>query len=265
MLKSKRQTEIIDILKAENFATVTDLSKRLYASNPTIRRDLTLLESEGYVKRCHGGAMLTESNSKPPIYFRREQNATAKVNICRAAASLIHDRDVIFIDASSTAFHITDYIKKDSDITVITNGLSISSKLSETGFLTYSLGGRLLKESLAFVGKTAEDAIDSYNADIMFFSVASVSENGILSDWSEYEASLRIKMAKRSRCKVLLCDSSKFNKSSAFTLFPLDELSYIVTDAPLSHELIKTYKLKLIKSEFAYMYSVRQDKNTRTV
>ncbi|MBO5206861.1 MAG: DeoR family transcriptional regulator, partial [Clostridia bacterium] len=41
MLKNQRQLEIVEILKAEGFATVTSLSERLFASLPTIRRDLT--------------------------------------------------------------------------------------------------------------------------------------------------------------------------------------------------------------------------------
>ena len=51
MFKNQRHEEILEILKNESFAGVCDLSKRLFASQPTIRRDLDILEKQGY---CQG-------------------------------------------------------------------------------------------------------------------------------------------------------------------------------------------------------------------
>ena len=71
MLKNERQREIMEILKNSGFATVDSLAASLYTSLPTIRRDLSILEEDGYVKRCHGGAMILDGNTNPPLYFRR--------------------------------------------------------------------------------------------------------------------------------------------------------------------------------------------------
>ena len=180
MIKNERHNEILEILKAESFATVASLAERLYASMPTIRRDLTVLEDEGYVKRCHGGAMILDENTKPPVYFRREHHAHEKTNMCRVAASLIGESDTVFIDASTSAFHIIDFLEKSSKTTVITNGLPLATALAETEIRVYSTGGRLLKESLAFVGASAEESIGTYNADAAVFSVASLSLDGML-------------------------------------------------------------------------------------
>ena len=46
MFKNQRHEEILEILKKEGFAGVCDLSKRLFASQPTIRRDLDILEKQ---------------------------------------------------------------------------------------------------------------------------------------------------------------------------------------------------------------------------
>lgn len=256
MLKTKRQTEIIEYLRENTFATVDELSRKLYASHPTIRRDLTLLESEGYIKRCHGGATILEDNAKPPIYFRSEQNTKEKTKMCRVAAELIGEKSVILIDASSTVFHISDFLSRDLEITVITNGLPAATKFADAGYTVYSVGGRLLKESQAYVGKPAEEALLSYNADLMFFSVASLSDDGILSDWSESEASLRIAMTKSAKKVVLMCDSTKFGTRSTFTLFPLSKVDFVICDKPLSDDLINQYSLKERINAPAYLYEV---------
>lgn len=256
MLKNERQRQILDILKKSSFATVASLAAELYASLPTIRRDLAILEEEGYVKRCHGGAMILDGNTNPPLYFRREHQAQEKIRMCKLAATLINDGDTLFLDGSTSVFHLADYLDKERGITVITNGLPLATALAETGIKIYSTGGRLLKESLAFVGVSAEKTARGYNADTLFFSVASLSEEGMLSDWSEEEAMLRIEMSKCSRRRVLLCDSSKLGSTSTFKLFDLSSVEFIITDKELPQELITGYRLTELVTSPAYLYSV---------
>ena len=202
MLKNKRHSEIIEILKKQSFATVSELAESLYSSMPTVRRDLSALEESGYVKRCHGGAMILDGNTNPPVDFRRERHVQEKLKMCRAAALLISDGETLFLDASTSVFHISDFIEKDRGITAITNGIPVATKLAKKGITVYSTGGRLLKDSLAFVGISAERAASSYNVDTMFFSVASLSADGMLSDWSEEETMLRLEALKNARKRV---------------------------------------------------------------
>ena len=256
MIKNERHNEILEILKKDSFATVTSLSERLYASMPTIRRDLTVLEDEGYVKRCHGGAMILDENTKPPVYFRREHNLHEKVDMCRVAATLISESDTVFIDASTSVFHIIDFIEKSSKTTVITNGLPLATALADTDIRVYSTGGRLLKESLAFVGASAEDAVSTYNTDAVVFSVASLSLDGMLSDWSEDEATLRRAMARSVKRKILLCDSSKIGTASTFKLFDLSGVDFLVTDKEAPRELVEKFNLTVLVSTPAYLYKV---------
>ena len=46
MLTVERQAELLEILKREKSATVAALTKRLYASEATVRRDLAALEAD---------------------------------------------------------------------------------------------------------------------------------------------------------------------------------------------------------------------------
>ena len=256
MIKNERQNEILEILKKDSFATVTSLAERLYASMPTIRRDLSMLEEDGYVKRCHGGAMILDENTKPPVYFRRGQKAHEKSDMCRVAATLIGEGDTVFIDASTSAFHIKDFLEKSGKTTVITNGLPLANALADTDIRVYSTGGRLLKESLAFVGATAEEVVSTYNADAVFFSVASLSLDGMLSDWAEDEAMLRKAMTRSVKIKVLLCDSSKIGTASTFKLFDLSKVDYFVTDIEAPAELIQKFDLKALVTSPAYLYKI---------
>ena len=72
MLKNEREREIINLLKSENgFITVKELCQKLYASESSIRRDLTALENRGVVKRTYGGAELITNFSNVIAYNKR--------------------------------------------------------------------------------------------------------------------------------------------------------------------------------------------------
>ena len=78
MVKNKRQAEILEILKQEGFAGVRDLGERLYASQPTVRRDLVFLEKEGLVCRSHGGAVPATDSANTPISYRKGKRMREK-------------------------------------------------------------------------------------------------------------------------------------------------------------------------------------------
>ena len=48
MIPDERRKEILELLDEKGYVSVKNLSQRLYVSLPTIRRDLTLLEREGF-------------------------------------------------------------------------------------------------------------------------------------------------------------------------------------------------------------------------
>lgn len=260
MLKNQRQTEILDMLSKEKFLSVNTLAERLYASLPTVRRDLTSLELAGLVKRCHGGVMLYEGKETSPVYFRQGKNAQAKAKMGKVAASLVRTGDVIYADASSTVLHIADHLDKNSKCTVITNGLLAAKKFAELGATVYSTGGRLLTDSYAFVGHSSEESLDKYNADIMFFSAASLSDKGSISDWAEEECNMRVAMSKHAKVKVFMCDSSKFGTTSAFKLFSISKVDYVITDTTLPERVVSSYPMILEKESPACLYRVERKK-----
>lgn len=246
MIKDERQTEIMNILQEKQYASVAYLSKKLYASLPTIRRDLTILENKGYVRRSHGGAMIIDSEKvEIPVAFRNTKHMNEKIKMCKLAISLVNDNDVIFLDASTTVMHIADLLKTKENITVITNSIQVCNILYKHNIKVYCTGGYLIENSLAFVGKRAEEFVSDFRADIMFFSSCAFDNEGFVTDYSELETSVRKTMFKYAKKKVFLCDSSKFDKSSTFNVIHLKDLDHMISDVALPESLRK-YQTKQI-------------------
>ena len=101
---NERKREIVESLNQHNgFASINYLSKKLYASRSTIRRDLMSLEEDGILKRSHGYVSLVVKSAKEsPISMRQIENLDKKQIIARKMEPLIKDGMVIFLDSSCT-------------------------------------------------------------------------------------------------------------------------------------------------------------------
>ena len=233
MLKKEREREIINILKMQNgFITVRELCEALYASESSIRRELTVLEGRGFIKRAYGGAELVTNFSDAISFGKRAyHNIKEKRIIAKKAARLIKDGDVIFMDQSSSAFYLANEIVERTNLTVITNNIEILSILSKGACKVVASGGFLSAENRScLIGGDAQSVFENTYADILFFSAKSLSGDGIISDCTREEVVLRNSMLKNAAQKVFLCDSAKFDTRSAYKQCGLDEIDYLVSD-----------------------------------
>lgn len=231
MLKEERQESIIRFLQDRNYCSAVLLSKTLYTSLPTIRRDLAELEKKGYIRRCRGGALLLDSNRTDiPFPFRLSTHTQEKSQLCLLAATLVEDGNVIFIDESTTTQHMVECIRHRQDLTVITNSIAVCNLLYQSNIKSYCTGGCLQNSSCSFVGRQAERYVSEFNVDFVFFSTSSLNAEGLVTDYSEEGTHLRQAVFEHARRKVLLCDHSKLGKNAAYTVCRLQELDYLVTD-----------------------------------
>lgn len=242
-MKSYRQEQIISYLQNTGYAGVEELSKLLYVSLPTVRRDLAELAKKKLISRNHGGAMiLSDHNAEIPIYFRNGLQAHAKNLIAKTAAELIKDGDVIFIDASTTTLHILEHLKSKNNITVVTNSAQAAMLLRDENVKMYSTGGQLSGNSLAYFGSFAENTIRNFNIDLMFFSSYGLLKNGEIQDYSDAESHLRNICINQSSTTAFLCDSSKIERRSMFNVNRIQNIDYLITDAQLPKSFPKPKK-----------------------
>lgn len=230
---SKRQEQILSILNERSFITVAELSAITFTSPSSIRRDLTYLENNGFVKRTHGGVSSIEPMANVASYHDRlHKNANRKRIITQKASALLKDGQTILLDSSTTATFLLPHIAKFHNITVFTNNLSTALHAIELGINTHCLGGQSINGSVALSGSETFAALDNLFVDILFFSSQSLDINGNISDSTEEENLVRKMMLKASKTTVFLCDCEKFNATSTYKLCNVNDVDYAVFDAP---------------------------------
>ena len=167
-----------------------------------------------------------------PTKIRAGENLRAKEKIAACASALIEDNMTLFLAESTTVEHLLPYLQNYKGLMVITNSVEIPYRLSATDIEVFSTGGRLLHHSNSYVGESARKMIRSMNADLMFFSVRGLSENGKLTT-SSTDDDVMGAMMENSRKTCLLIDSSKFGNTYPFTLCSVNEVDMVITDAQL--------------------------------
>ena len=233
MQKNDRKELIIEFLNKSGFASVAELSKNFYASESSIRRDLAELELSGLVKRSWGGAKaLTSPNNIPTFSTRSFTAAKEKTAIAKKAAALIKSGDIIFLDQSTTAYFLAIELMKCANLTVVTNNIEILCLLSKSDHTLISTGGTVSKKNTnCLIGALATKCYESIYADFAFFSVHSLSENGIASDCAQDEIFVRNAMLSNAKKKILLCDSTKIGSLSAFKQCTLSDIDILICDS----------------------------------
>lgn len=235
-MNKQREKEILKLLLAKKEITVNELADLLFTSKASVRRDLASLESQSLIKRVHGGARLEENSAsaiKIPFVIRELEQTDEKVKIALQAIKYVNDYDVIFLDASSSAYALIPFLAAKNHLTVITSGVRALLKLGEYGIKAISTGGELLPSCQSLVGEEAHRTIERYNANAFFFSCRGLSDDGFLTDISDNENNVRRKMLEHSKNAYLLCASNKFGQKYFHNLCTVKDISKIFSDSPL--------------------------------
>ena len=232
MLQKERFDEIYAILKERNSATVQLLQKRLYVSEATIRRDLEAMEKAGLIERVWGGAMIPSTVEKDiPAFVRSKTNNEKKAKIASIASSLLRDNSSIFIDSSTSCYHLIPYLKNMKQLTVITSSLRMMQLLLEhTSVSVHLLGGQIFENDI-MTGHVAVASVREYNSDLMFFSCSGIWSDGSISSIESRVVQVNREMMQHSAQRILLCDSSKFGKRLLWHLADIQDISYIISNA----------------------------------
>lgn len=231
-MSKDREKSILEILAKEKKATVADLASRLYISEPSIRRDLASLEKQKMIKRVHGGAILDDSamsQIKLPFLVREYEESNAKTQMAKEAIELVNDGDVIFLDASTSAYNMIPLLRDKRDIIVITNGVKALQMLAQMDIPTVSTGGELVASCMALVGDDACETVKRYKADVFFFSCRGMSEDGYLTDIAPKENGVRKRMMENSKRSYLLCGKNKIGKEYYHVLCHKNDIDGVIS------------------------------------
>lgn len=239
MTPKERQKEILNQLEKRLYMSVEDLAKAVYASEPTIRRDLIRMEREGLIKRKRGGAsFISQEKIKLPFVFRSHANIDKKKYLANLATAYVEEGDSVFLDGSSTCYCLAHYLADYTNLRILTNGIPSLQLMGDRGdVLADCVCGTYYPDRACIYGYEACEYIAKHHARTCFISCCGVSLNQGVTEYLPEDTALKRAFHEHADRTILLADSSKMNQKSYYEVMPLAELSAIVTDQPLPDDI----------------------------
>lgn len=243
-MKSTRIQELRKLFLSRKKITNIELCEIFDVSIETVRRDLNILEKEGFIRKVYGGACLVETHESAPTVdkwtTRIDRNESFKRSIAAAAAAQIPDGSTVFLDTGTTLYELAPFLAQKKNLTVLTNSLRLASALGMHEHITvYCIGGLVKTDTLTSTGFFAAELL-SYFSNIDY---AIISCDGFIPDKGTTEHSIELSMLKKMALDksgriIALVDHGKFGISGSCICCPVDQLDVLVTDTYTPKEIL---------------------------
>lgn len=242
----KRRDDLMMLIQKLGDVSMKQLSNEFSISDITIRRDLQYWEDRGAIIRYHGGAKIVQhmiNHNNTNFTNDRYKHAIAK-----KAASYIEENDTIFINTSSTALLVLEYIKKRC-IVITNNAKALLSKHDPNVTLILT-GGELRFPKEAMVGDFVLNNLSRVIANKCFLGCSGISATEGVTSAIFNETAVNKAMIKKTQGKVfVLCDYTKVGAKHSFIYADIEKINYLITDINADEEACYAIENKNVKVE----------------
>lgn len=241
----QRRDNIMVLIQKTGKVDVEALAKQFDTSAITIRRDLQYWEDRGAIIRHHGGARLVQHmvNHNNTNYT----NDRAKHAIAKYAAQFVCDGDTIFINTSSTALLVLQYIIHKR-VTVITNNAKALLVRHDPLVSIFLTGGELRFPKEAMVGEFCLNNLNRVTANKCFIGCSGITCDDGITTAIQNEVSINETMINRTNGPVfVLADYTKIGLKHSFTSGQVHQITYLITDTSAPIETLEAIEQKGVK------------------
>lgn len=245
----KRRDDIMMLIQKLGEVTVDQLIIEFNVSKITIRRDLQYWEDRGAVIRNHGGAKIVQhmvNHNNTNFTNDRYKHAIAKY-----ASNFVKDGDTVFVNTSSTALLVLQYIKKRC--TIMTNNAKAVLMEHSPNLSIILTGGEIRFPKEAMVGDFVLNNLNKVTADICFLGCSGINAESGISTAIHAETAVNEAMLNRTNgLRFVLCDYTKIGARHSFHTGNIEDIDYLITDINADDaelEEIKNKNVKVVKLE----------------
>lgn len=226
---NQRCLAILDMLNREETLDVNDLAARLSVSAVTVRKDLAYLENKGLLHRQHGFVIRVSPND---VGYRMTFDYEVKRRIAKRAAGMVQSGEAVMIESGSTcAMLAEELVRNKRDVTIITNSAFIAGYVRGIpGARMVLLGGTYDPDAQVMSGPLVGKCADEFYVDKFFIGTDGYEPNQGFSNVDMLRAEAVRAMAVRADKRVILTDTSKFNKRGVVQLMPTSQVTHVITD-----------------------------------
>lgn len=231
-LLSPRQQTIIELAESDGAVEVEALAAHFSVTPQTIRRDLNELCAHGLLMRHHGGARAVNSVANTGYEQRRVDRVAEKQRIGRAAAALIPNACSLVLNIGTTTEQVARALAVGHhDLVVITNNIHVVSILGGAATRELYIAGGAVRADGGVTGEATVAFFRQFRVDMAVIGASAVEEDGTVLDFDYHEVTVARAILESARRRMLVVDSSKFQRRAAVRIAALGQFDVLVTDA----------------------------------
>ena len=253
LLQQERHKQILAKLHLEGQVRVKELSQYFQVTEDCIRKDLTILEKTGQLKRIHGGAMQVRTNLHAiNVVERIDKYVMEKKVIAQKAVELIEPGSMIFLGISTVNLEIAKLIyQKNLNITVVTNMIDIMEIFKENcKTLLIFIGGTLNRARDGFIGSMTIDLLRKYKFDLSFMGVVGIDVyDGKITTYDVNDGLTKKEVISSSKKCYIVAESAKLNLDGNYAFADISDFTGYICEKQLDDNVEKKildYGLEII-------------------
>ena len=203
----------------------------------SIRKDLTLLQRNGRLKKTYGGALKIEPDDDHFVSQRKPKYRPAKQRIAKKVLKLLKDGDTIFLDISTTNIEVAKRLKTSGlSLTVVTNMVDVMLAMAgDDHSRLIFIGGTFSEGCDGFVGALANREIARYHYDKAFLGVVGLDlARRQATTYTPEDATTKEAILAASAESWLLLETRKLEKAGPYVFSDLRDVKGVLTEKAVS-------------------------------
>lgn len=236
MITDNRLQKILLLLKKRTRLSVGELSSIFGVSEVTIRTDLTELAKQGLVVRRRGGAEIVKEEGAPrsgngESAHGEEENRSAEIErLAAAAAELVSDGDVIFLDAGSECQALAARLRGGRNLTVITSSIAVVNALAAfPDVAVFMLGGQLQRTTMTTACDTPPAFMDHMHISRAFCTAWGVSSNEAFTEADRGEAATKRYILGKANERIVFVPAENWDSVSLATFAGFGDVDTVIS------------------------------------
>lgn len=241
MFAEERREKILELVKEEKRVLAKDLADKFQISIDSIRRDLSIMEEQGLLKRTHGGAIpVTNVRSMPsPATERYGEGSDFQNAIAKVAVSYIKEHQTVFIGGAAIHYVMLKYLPTDIPFTVVTNSVEVAYYIKDLSNIQTFLIGGSVKKSGNITDTLANEFARQFTFDVCFATAGALSSKGLSTATPEVSVFHKT-VYDNSRKTIALIEHFKFGLDMFSRMYPIEKLNIIITDEETPEDKIES-------------------------
>jgi DeoR/GlpR family transcriptional regulator of sugar metabolism len=227
-----------------NYGTDTSEEGRMVIRNLLLSTERGLGNGETPIFPIHifkvkEGVNYNSGDKNYDLFSEKDKQANEKYNIGKKAISLLEPNDVIIIDTGTTTEYIARLIPDDLPLTIICYTTNVLVEIYKKPLINIIFaGGFYHRNSQMFESPESIELIKRTCANKVFTSASGISKELGITCVNHYEIETKCTAIKSAFEKILLVDSTKFDKIGPAYFANISDFDVVITDSGIEKKWI---------------------------